>query len=136
MPIDDALEELEEIPEHILKETPIIYKVPENLEEFKKMYKDKFKINLDPDDDEWVIIRSLKKDYKDLENNDGFKLEYSFCIDKPKGTSLKKYFRCICLYNKKNDLHQICYKNNFDFEDYMFKDDTFTSVETQLALET
>jgi hypothetical protein len=71
MPIDDALGDIEGVPEYVLKKP--ISKVIETLEELQEKYKHKFNIELDNYGD-CIFITSFKNDYKDLKNNNTYRL--------------------------------------------------------------
>jgi hypothetical protein len=83
MPIDDALKTLKEVPEYLLKETlntPL--KFPETIEDLQEMYKNRFSIFEDPSLD-WLNIIVLGI-HKDIDNNNRYKLEYTFEIGSKK----------------------------------------------------
>jgi hypothetical protein len=71
MPIDEALEQLKDVPEHILNK-----RFPETVDELARIYKDKFKIYTSAKGF-FINVEPLDV-YKDIFNKGYFKLRYSF----------------------------------------------------------
>jgi hypothetical protein len=116
MPIDDILATLEGVPEHMIKEPlELKFKIPETLEELQEMYSDKFNIYNDIMDKDWICIRFLQQNYKNIEGEGSYKLEYGFNI---KVSNLLANCRCIHLYDEDDFPRQYVYKNKHDFYDY------------------
>jgi hypothetical protein len=116
MPIDDALGEIEGVPEYILKESfEIMRKFPETTEELQEMYKDKFVFEFDFDN-HWVSIASIKDDFKDINNVRSFVLHYEFEIipDDDPFNGIKT----ISLHQKDN-IHQSLLKDSNGFDCYL-----------------
>jgi hypothetical protein len=80
MPIDDALGELEEVPEHVFKEPleiPLI--IPETIEELAEMYKDKFEIISRFNN--YITITHKEKKYSDIVSQGEYNLGYVIKIE-------------------------------------------------------
>jgi hypothetical protein len=95
MPIDDALEKLEGVPEHVLSKLPKL-KIPEDIEELRIKYANKFKIYENHEDEDWLEIETLESDYKDIYGERRHRLQYSHRFGKKEyaGDPLKCAYLC------------------------------------------
>jgi hypothetical protein len=113
MPIDDALETIKGVPEHVLKEPlEIITKFPQTVEELQERYKDKFEITLkiSNTNTRWINIIDANK-YSD--SNNKFLLCYTIGIDKPL-EDLDKKGRTVIIRESRHYALKGAYYNYYD----------------------
>jgi hypothetical protein len=110
MPIDDALEQLEGVPERILNK-----RFPETIHELARRYKDKFKINICENSDVLLNIEPLDM-YKDIFGKEYFKLIYNFDLGYPLNIPLSNRYRSISLRTNNG----LAWQNVNKFEDDLY----------------
>jgi hypothetical protein len=128
MPIDDALETLEEVPEYALKEP--ISNVPETIEELQEKYNHKFIIENDKKTEGYINISTLKNNYKDIIDNNQGVILYSVMIasgDYGEGIPIKERDRYMillknCTDNDEDALQFIHKSENNNFEHHDVKE--------------
>jgi hypothetical protein len=118
MPIDDALGELKDIPEHLLKEPVSTF--PKTIKELQKMYEDKFKIYVDSDESIWLNIEDKYAKHKDVIKRGGYSLGYSIDIKRDKGAPLKNCIKTVYLFNNLGVFQRV-FKKNDEFRNHAYE---------------
>jgi hypothetical protein len=120
MPIDNALAELEDVSEELLKSYLVI---PKTIEDLQEMYKNRFKITKSHIDPSWlkIISKNIMSDYT----------EYNFCLNSIEelGKPISKRSKAVFLKNWQNLTVKNGIRYNSDEGYFYWKDGHFYQSE-------
>jgi hypothetical protein len=129
MPIDDALETLEGVPEYVLENIPKIELIiPKTLAELEEKYSDyyKFWINKLEKDYELRVLPNQK--YKDILNTNTFELQYVCNIYDNKEVPFEERKKFVILYHDNtHETRQSAHISKNKFRKYMLQSVTHNS---------